>query len=453
MNTQPRMPRRATPRVSNVSAAGRRTSLARSVLCTALALPGASQAIDFGPDGMFSLTGYHEIIAGRQTNGCPGNNCQFDAEPNRAFIWTDDVIPGRKLSTRGTLVNVTQLYLKAKYDLPNGFKITGTLAQSWRDGNADTPGFWREKNVALSQEEYGTLTIGHTSTRTHSFADYPFASNLGVSYQWAGYGAGYRLLTQAIRYTSRVLDVADGDLVLEATYDRGDTSFKTHEPRFLELWAHYGKGDWVIDAMLQDTRNGGPSAFGGSVFKGAFYSPIADGKIGGNGQSVAVLQATYRVNPVLEVSGGVRHNRWSGAYAAIVVPGVRAQWNNPFNVDWGGTLGGVANPGYPASSTEFILGARYRMDKWAFSTAMIYYGKANTDNPSDRGQNNSALLNSVGATYYYGENLEFSLGASMVHFQKKGLAPLSFPGHNFIGHDSRVAKASNGFTVGVKYTF
>ena len=455
MNITPRTLRRAV-RASRLSAARAQWGFVLARVATAgmgLTVAGSGYAFDFGPDRMFSLTGFHEITASRNTNGCPGGNCQFDPEPNRQFIWADDVVPGRKLSTRGTVFNQSQLWLKARHDLPNGFKLSGSLSQNWRDGTADTPGFWREKNVALSHEEYGTLTIGHMTTRTWGFADFPFGSNIGLSFVWAGSGAGYRNLTQAIRYTSRVLDVADGDLVLEATYDRGDQAFKVHKPHFVELWAHYGKGDLSIDAMLQDTRNGTPSAFGAGVFKSAFYSSVADGRIGANSQSVALLQATYQVNQSIEVSGAIRHNRWSGAYAAVVVPGVRAVWNFPFNVDWGGTLNGVDNPGYPARSTDFAIGARYRMDKWVFSTGLAYFGKARTKNPSDRGQNNTAIVNTLGATYAYSQELELSLGASMVHFRKKGLAPLSMPAHNFVGHDSRVAKASNGFNVGLKYTF
>ena len=453
MNILYRMPRRAAQASRPFDTRARFALTCAAPVVAALTLTTASHAFDFGPDGMFSVTGFHELTASRGTNMCPGKNCQFDPEPNRHFIWADDVVPGRQLSTKGTVFNQTQVWLKAKYNLGDGFKINGSVSQNWRDGTADTPGFWREKFVALSHEEYGTLTVGHMTTRTWGFADYPFGSNVGLSYTWAASGASYRNLTQALRYTSRVLDVADGDLVLEGTYDRGDTSFKTHKPRFIELWAHYGKGDLSVDAMLQDTRNGAPSAFGAAVFKGPFYSPIADSKIGGNGQSVVVLQATYRVTPIIEVSGGIRHNRWSGAYAAVVVPGVRAQWNNPFNVDWGGTLNGVANPGYAASSTEFALGARYFMDKWVFSTGLAYFGKASTDNPSDRGQHNTALVNTVGATYNYSQDLEFNVFAGMIHFGKKGLAPLSFPAHNFVGNDARVAKASNSFGVGLKYRF
>ena len=42
-----------------------------------------------------------------------------------------------------------------------------------------------------------------------------------------------------------------------------------------------------------------------------------------------------------EVSGGLKHNRWSGAYAAITARSetASAQWNSMFNVDWTKDLG------------------------------------------------------------------------------------------------------------------
>ena len=42
-----------------------------------------------------------------------------------------------------------------------------------------------------------------------------------------------------------------------------------------------------------------------------------------------------------------------------LTPGAQAQWNNAFNVDWGGfDANGVANPGYSARSTDLMLGLR-----------------------------------------------------------------------------------------------
>ena len=435
-----------------------------AMLVAGCAVSGVGHALEFGPDGMFSIKGLAEVSVTRANNQCPfthtkayglrANGCQFDPDPDRQRIWADDVVPGRPLTARDTVFTQTQLWLGAKYDLPNGFKVKGMLSQNWRDGVADTRGFWREKNVEISHEDYGSVAVGHMVSRTWLFADYPYGTNLGLSAAWATSGAGYRNLTQAVRYTSRVLDVADGDVVLEATYDRGNTAFKIHKPRFIELWAHYGREGLSIDAMVQDTRNGGASSFGANVFKGLFYSPIADSKVGASGQAVAVLQATYQLNPAIELSGGVRHNRWSGAYAVIVVTGPPDQWNNMFNVNWGGTLNGVANPGYSVSSTDFSLGARYRMDKWTFATGLAYLGKASTSNPLERGQSNSALVNTLKADYAYDQNLTFSVFAGMIHFRRQGLAPISSPSNAPLNNiDARTTKAGNWFGASAKYSF
>jgi predicted porin len=420
----------------------------------AMGFASAGHAVEFGPDGMFSINGFGEVTLTVGNNQCPPEGCQLSPETDRQRIWADAVVPGRKLSTDATGFSQVQLWLGAKYDLGGGFKVKGTLSQNWRDGKVDTPGFVREQNIAVSHEDYGTLTAGETVSRTWQFADFPFGSNLGLSSAWAGTGAGYRNLRRAIRYTSPVLDVAAGDMVLEMTYDRGSSNFKVNKPSFYELWAHYGKGDLSIDAMYQDTRNGSPSAFGAAGFYAPFYDPAGDSRLGGSGQSMALLQAIYQYSPKIELSGAVRRNRWSGAYAVVALDGPPVQFNFPFNVDWGGTLNGVANPGYPARSTDLALGARYRMDKWTLSTGLVYIGKASTNNPSERGQSNSALVNTIGATYNYGNGWEASVFAGMIHYRLKGLSPLGMPSNATINAiDSRVTKAGNWFGVGIKYNF
>lgn len=434
--------------------ASRRWRVVRASALASMALAGNVHALDFGPDGMFTLNGFGEVTVTRANNQCPSSGCQLSPETDRQRIWADAVTPGLPLSRKDSDFTQTQLWLGAKYDLGNGYKAKGTLSQNWRDGRADSPGFWREKNIAISHEDHGTLTVGHMLSRTWQFADYPFGTNIGLSYAWAGTGAGYRNLTRAVRYTSRVLDVAEGDVVLEATYDSGNSAFKINQPRFLELWAHYGKGPLSVDAMYQNTRNGTPSAFGAAVFHGPFYDAAADGKMGNSGQSVALLQAIYQYSPKVELSGAVRHNRWSGAYAVVVLPGPPAQFNNPFNVDWFGSVNGVPNPGYAARSTDFALGARYRMDQWTFATGLAYMGQASTRNPSERGQSNSALVNTLQATYAYGNGFEVSVFGGTIHYRRKALAPLSMPSNAMInGIDSRVTKAGNWVGVGAKYAF
>jgi hypothetical protein len=88
------------------------------------------------------------------------------------------------------------------------------------------------------------------------------------------------------------------------------------------------------------------------------------------------------------VSAGLRHNRWSGAYAVQLTQGALAQWNNPFNVDWNGAdANGVRNPGYAAQSTDVMVGVRkYISPKLVGHLGVARLGKASTDNPSERGQ-------------------------------------------------------------------
>ena len=78
-----------------------------------------------------------------------------------------------------------------------------------------------------------------------------------------------------------------------------------------------------------------------------------------------MIMARYRVDAKLELSGGVRANRWSGAYAKFLQsatdnPAGFDIWNNPFNVDWSQDLGGGVYKGYSARSIDVVLGARYQ---------------------------------------------------------------------------------------------
>lgn len=421
-------------------------------LLALLSLSQAGHAIEFGPDGMFSLTGFAEVSVGRTNNQC--DNCQADPDTDRQRIWTDTVLVGRPLYTDDTVFTQVQPYLGLKYDLGKGYKLKGLLSQRWRDGKRDVKGFYYEKNLSVSHEDYGSLQVGHMTTRTWSTTDYPYASPYGLSNAFANTGAGYGMLTNAVRYTSRIFDIAGGDVVFEGTYDRGDTRFKVNKPRFLELWAHYGKGDLVLEAMLQDTVNGGNVAWGHAPFRGPAYNAADDAKLARTSQSVAQVLGRYKVNSQWEVMGGLRRNQWSGVYA-IQTDAATQQWNNMFNVNWGGTLNGVANPGYSAKSTDWMLGATYKIDsKWSVSTGMVYLGRAKTANPLERGQSNTALINTLRVGYDYGGGLQFNVSAGMVHFKHQGLAPLSMPSHKAIENiDSRTTKAGNWFSVGAVYVF
>lgn len=440
-------------------------------LVAAALLPAtASHALDFGP---FTLNGFAKAEFSRVSNSCP--ECQRFPDENKQRFWADELVPGTEYKTREVHVTLAQPYLGIKFDLGRGFKLSGLLSQRWRDGKEDIPGFWYDKNLALSHDDYGSVRIGAMTTRAWSIADYPYGSNIGVADVWGASGAGYGLLTKAIRVTTRPLDVLDGDLVLEATYDDGKREFKINNPRFWELYAQFHKGDLVVDAMVQDSRNGTPAAWGHGPFTGLTPFPADDKVLGGSGQSIAMVMARYQLNASIELSGGVRRNRWSGAYAVITkFENNTALWNNMFNVDWTQDLGSGVFRGYPATTTDAMLGLRYRIGPWVASTGLAYLGKASTDNPTESGQRNSALVNTLGLSYDFDQalrGLQVYALAGIVNYglpaQSGGcngqpdrrpgtcsLAPLSMPGNAaFTNVDSRVARSGNWFGLGVVYAF
>jgi predicted porin len=473
-------PRNAQPLAP---AAGWRAFGRCGLLAAGLAVSGASSAIDFGP---FSLNGFAKADFSRSSKVCGGDSaqsqssggqagtssCQLFPEENRERPWADALVLGQKFGTKNGNITLAQPYLGVKFDLPEGFKIQGLISQRWRDGKIDIPGIWYERNAALSHEDYGSVRIGAFPTRAWSFADYPFGSDFSGGDTWASTGAGYGLNTKAIRYTARTLDVFDGDLVLEATWDRGDTHFKRNKPRFLEFWARYVRGDLKLDAMYQDTRNGQPQSWGHAPFTGVFYDAKYDSKIGSSGQSIAMLMARYQIDSNFEVGAGVRHNRWSGAYAVCIdfIDG-QCRYNNFFNVDFFGTdANGVSGRAHSQTSNDFTAGVRYVNGPWSVSTGLVYLSKASTDNPYERGQSNSLLKGSIGGGYDFGNGLVAygsvtasaygqqpqTWGCNIIKDRPAGsctLAPRSAPNNTVGGGDARVSRYSSGVTVGVTYSF
>lgn len=420
-------------------------------LCALLA-PTSSRALELGP---FSLTGFAKVEATRVSDYCP--DCQLEKNENKQRFWADELVQGKPYGAGNSHVTLFQPYLGVKFDLPRGFKVSGLLSQRWRDGKEDFKGFLYEGNVALSHEDYGSLRAGAMTTRAWSFADFPYGTNVGVADAWGSSGAGYGLLTRAVRYTSRVLDVAEGDLTLEATYDMGVSGWKKNKPSFWEVWAQFHKGDLVVDAMWQNARNGTPSAFSHGPFTGLTPFPSDDSALGSSGQSVAMVMARYQVDSKLEISGGLRGNRWSGAYATITTVGAAGsfdQWNTMFNVDWTKDLGGGVFRGYPATSLDLMLGARYRVGQWTASTGMVHLGPAATANPSERGQTNSATINVAGLSHDFGRGIQLYGFVGMVNYARLGLSPMSAPDNKaFTNIDSRLTSRGYWLGAGAVYVF
>ncbi len=428
----------------------RKTRLA--LLSAGLLLGGAAQAIDFGP---FTLNGFAKAEANRVSSLC--KNCAVEPNEARDRYWADELVQGKAYGAGDSHVVLMQPYLGVKFNVPAGFKVGALLSQRWRDGKEDFKGFWYDKNVFVSHDDYGSIRIGAMTTRAWSMADYPYGSNIGLADAWGSSGSGYGLLTRAVRVATRPLDVLEGDLVLEATYDPGKKGWSQNKPSFVELFAQYHKGDLVIDAIYQSAKNGTPSAFSHGPFTGLTPFPADDAKLGSSSQGIAMVMARYQVDARWEISGGLRANRWSGAWATITTPGTGGgfdQWNNMFNVDWSATNAACPCQGYPATSMDLTLGLRYRMGPWTVSTGYMHMGAAATANPTERGQSNAAQINTVGLNYNFRNGLEVYAMAGMVRYARKGLAPLTMPSHSaFTNIDSRVETSGNWLGAGAVYVF
>ena len=419
---------------------------------------GGAHALEYGP---FSLTGFAKAEIDARSDYC--EECAVNPYENKQRYWADALVYGREYGDRQLDLTLFQPYLGVKFDLPGGFKIEGLLSQRWRDGKEDIEGFWYDKNIALSHPDYGSVRIGAMTTRSWSVADYPYGTNLNVSDLWASSGAGYGLLTGALRVTTRPLDVYDGDLVLEATYDDGKSGWDKNKPRFWEFYAQYHKGDLVVDAMYQDTRNGTPSAWSHGPFTGLdAVSRRTTRKVGSSGQSIAMVMARYQLDSQWEISGGFRANRWSGAYAAITKSDAGPA--GPVERDVQRRLGlqdevpatcDIDNPGYAARSLDLLAGAALplRHGGWP-PAAMMCLGEADTDNPSERGQSNRADIATLGLNYNFGNGWELYGFTGLVRYRVLGLSPMSMPGNAaFTNIDSRVTRSGNWFGAGAVFTF
>lgn len=420
-----------------------------------IAAPVLSQAVDLGP---FVINGFVKIEAGRTSNVC--EDCQTAANENRHRPWADAITPGLPFGTQDGTVTLAQPYIGTKdFNLGKGFKVRGLWSQRWRDGKVDIEGVEYEKNITFTQEDYGSLQLGAFPTRGWSIADYPYGTQIGVSDAWGASGSGYGLLTRAIRYGAPKQYVFGGDLHLEATYDFGGSGY-IHKPQFLELFAQYAGGPWVIEAVVQQAKNGLPSAWTHGPFVGVTVNPADDLANGPeNKQSIVMLMARYTMNAKTVLFAGLRHNEWSGAKGNFVrvgsIPGVNDIWNDMFNIGCTGACDPSAVDAYPAQSEDISLGFTHKLnEKLTMNAGLVYLGKARTSNPVERGQSNTMTLGALGLGYEIKPGWSVYGYAGAVNYGQKGLAPLSMPTHSsFSGVDSRVSSHGKWLGLGTVYAF
>ncbi|AGX87703.1 hypothetical protein Cenrod_1618 [Candidatus Symbiobacter mobilis CR] len=410
---------------------------------------------------MFVFGGFAEIRLGMRSNYCA--DCQWIPGQSKETPWSDAVIPGREFHSVGTTFTQIHPELAAWYPLGRGYKLGAVISQRWRNGEIDVPnmgsswtGYWYKKLIALNHDDFGKWQIGHMMTQAWSRSD-AMGNDSSLSGPLSATGAGYGMLTNAIRYTAPTVDVAKGTMTLEFTYDRGNRNFKVHTPHFLEVYGQYKQGNWLFEGIYQTTRNGTPTAWGQGPFRG--LTPFnADGNnpdLVEASQGITMLMARYELDKATELMGAVRRNTWSGVDAVAVTTNP-AGWNNMFNVDWSDVTyaDGKKFPGYGANSVDLMLGFKHVSGRWTTMGGLVYLGAASTDNPSERGQSNSSLVGGFGMEYDLGNKVKLTFQTGAVHYARLGLTPMSLGSNEGLNYsDSRITRDSNWYTAGVVWGF
>lgn len=437
--------------------------------------------------GALSVSGFAKDEVGVANNvGTIDNNtnpplpCYGDA---REVLPSSSTCKPTSLGTTTTPSPMIQVTGALKHEFDNGIQLEGVATKRWRNGANDIVGQdWFEKYVGVSYPSIGSLKIGTQFARAWSRQD-GFSYPIGLSTAWSETGAGFGIFPDAVRFTSRTLFSAYGKLTLEATYATNH-AYNTYTgpqgpnlaptPQMLEIFAQFSNHNNLIEFTFETSHGAGQSSWGKAPFVGAANLPVlGPGGAGGTAtnvysalprQSVAILEGDHWFTPQWMLTWGMRHSYWSGAavtcgYVSNVgngQPGCTYPTGgfNYANAAYGTT---AYQPGYSASTNDFLLGLSHYRGLWTYTAGMVYLGRAKTENPTDWGQNNWAVVTNVGLYRKLPEvyrNLSVYGGFGYVHFGHLGAPPISMTSvSQFSGVNSWVSTSGETFTLGAVMTF
>ncbi len=377
-----------------------------------------------------------------------------------------------------------QLTGTLKHEFDNGVTVQGVLTKRIRSGSNDVVGQnWYEKYVAISYPSMGQLSVGTQLARAWSRQD-GFSYPIGLSTAWSETGAGFGILPDAVRFTSRMFHSSYGKFTLEATYATNHAynqyvgpqlAGPAPTPQMLELFAQFSNRSNLIEFTYEISRGAGQSSWGKNPFVGASNLPVLTVN-GTNGtttnyydsepvQSVAILEGDHWFTPQWMFTWGLRHSYWSGAsttcgYVTSLGPGLGGGCTYPsggFNYAVLTSGGTPVQPGYSASTNDFLLGLSHYRGLWTYTAGMVYLGRARTDNPTQWGQDNWAVVTNLGIYRKVPEiyrNLSVYAGFGYVHFGQLGAPPLSMTSvSQFGGVNSWVSRDGESVTLGALITF
>lgn len=349
----------------------------------------------------------------------------------------------------------------------------------YKSGSSLNEADFTEKWAGIGRPDLGSLKLGTQLSRSWARSD-SFSYPIGMSSQWADSGAGFGILPQALRLTSPMFEDGSGKISAEITLAKNSLSTNNVDqdlvaigssptkPDLKELFLQFSNAKNLIELVVQSTSGAKQTSFGKSALTGWIGDPdnLADGsgprKALKPSQSVVILQGNHWPDPQNMLTWGVRRSQWSGSAATcnydknLVANGITG--NCKFGIDPGFNYGSKTEnyQGYRASSIDAILGWSHYRGLFTYTIGGVFFGQADSDNPEQWGQSNSAVSVNMGIARKVPEvhkGLSVSAGVAYAKFKKLGPAPLSMPNNSFLGINSLYDKSGHSMSVGATWDF
>ncbi|MDE3009767.1 MAG: hypothetical protein KGI67_02660 [Pseudomonadota bacterium] len=430
-------------------------------------IAAAEQVMDIGDLAQAAISGFYVEEHSLRANRSLGlRNCSFTPDP-RGVLGTQGggpyCTPGESATSSGEPLHLGALSGKLSHEFDSAWKIDGLVTWRFRDGAADIYGQdLIDRSLDISHPVYGQLRVGTMPTRAWSRSDdltYP----LGITSAWSESGAGYGVLPQALRYTSRPFELANGSkLVLELTaaaerivFARNvqNQPYNEHppRPRLMELFAQYANETDLIEFTFQGSEGGVQNSFSKGSFTGDVGNPDNSPLYKKPRETVAILQGEHYFTPEWKGTWGIKRNYWSGqVFQCDYVAGTGCYFPSGFD-------NGTDGIGHSATEYNFMGGLTWYQGLYSYSLSGVHMGRSYVRSPTEYGQSNTANYFSLGFNRQVPEiarNVRVYAQFNYLRFGYYGPAPLSMPGELAVfGVDPRDHSTALGVTLGGTFTF
>lgn len=408
----------------------------------------------------------HYLVSYQSGTGSAQSMCEYSPDPRGVLGRFSSgggpfCQPGPS-ATHISPLNLWQLGVGVAHEFDSAWKVDARVSYRARDNHADISGYgWSEMTAAVSNPAYGELRAGRQTTRTWSRSD-NFSWPIGLSSAWSETGAGYGLMDQSLRYTTKQWETGEGKLVAEMTVGTNKVAYAHNadlvgynenppKPWLGEMFFQYSRDKLLIEYTVQVSRGGGQSSWAKGPFNGDVGNADNLPNYKTPAEDVQILQGEYYFSPGWKYTFGARRSYWSGEvyqcdYAPLNNGTSGCYFPSGFN-------NGVDLQGHAAHVYDFMSGISYSEDVWTYSAGGVRLSKAYTATPTEYGQSNGATYVNLQASRQIPElsrRLSVYGGVGFLHFDRLDPAPLSMPAElaNW-SVDPRVHSSAVSFTVGI----